>query len=230
MNKRAKILKNVILILTISVILTIVVKNSVYSSSFVFNVNATKTKLKPTEETEVVMKISDIVDVNDLGINALEAVLEYDTNVLEVVTVNDMEGKNNWTITYNQEAGNFLVHNMASGIKETQEIGRIKFKVKDNVAKKTKTIIKFKNVKSNDGKNLMYEGDKQVELIIDWDEQTKTEDDKKLPTIPTIDEKKNVAKGSIPQTGEEIGIVIVMLTIGLIAIISYIRYKKIKLK
>ena len=70
MNKRAKILKNVILILIISVILTIVVKNSVYSSSFVFNVNATKTaevaNLDSLEsamndnETDVVKLTSDI--------------------------------------------------------------------------------------------------------------------------------------------------------------------------
>lgn len=221
--KVKRILKFVIIMLSIS-ILTILVRNYIYASSFKFVVSATKTRVKPGEETTVIMKISDIVDVNNLGINALEATLEYDSNIFETVTVNEMEGKNNWTITYNQQQGNFLVSNIISGIKSEQEIGEIKFKVKKNVGK-TRTKIYFRNVKSNDGNNLMPEQDKEVEIIIDWDESiTKEEGKNEVITIKNV-----TASGKIPQTGEE-NIAFVILAIVGVGIISYIRYRRIQIK
>lgn len=222
--KTKKILRCVVILLIIS-ILTILMKNYIYASSFKFKVSATKTKVKPGEETTIIMKISDIVDVNELGINALEATLEYDSNIFEIITTNDMEGKNNWTITYNQEEGNFLVSNITSGIKTEQEVGEIKFKVKKNVGK-TKTKIYFKNVKSNDGKNLMKEENKEIEIIIDWEEPAS----QAIEIInTTISAQNETASGRLPQTGQE-NIIFIIIAIAGVGIVSYIRYKNIQMQ
>lgn len=219
MNTR-KVFKT-ITILMVFTILSILISGVVYASSFKFNVSASKTKLKPGEETTITMKISDIVDVNNLGINTLESVLEYDKNIFEVITTSNMEGKNNWTITYNQQEGNFLVSNIISGIKEEQEIGQIKFKVKENVGKTT-TKIKFKDVKSNDGTNLMTGVDREVEIVIDWENSNNSN----AIQIPTYG---NTASGKIPQTGEGNGIVAMLAILGIVTIVSYVGYRKIKL-
>lgn len=219
MNAR-KILKT-ITILIVFTMLSILISGGVYASSFKFNVSASKTKLKPGEETIITMKISDIVDSNNLGINAVESVLEYDKNIFEVITTSNMEGKNNWTITYNQQEQNFLVNNIISGVKEEQEIGQIKFKVKENVGKTT-TKIKFKSVKSNDGTNLMNGVDREVEITIDWGNGNNTN----TIQIPSYG---NTASGKIPQTGEGNGIVTMLTILGIISVVSYISYRKIKL-
>lgn len=223
-------LKASIVILCMSVIVLMVIKSDVYSSSFKFGVTASKTKLKPGESTIVTMKISDIVDSNNLGINALESILEYDTNVLEVVTPNDMAGKNNWTITYNTVEQNFLLSNIISGVKEEQEIGEIKFKVKDNVGQ-TKTIIRFKNVKSNDGNNLMTETDKEIELTIYEDEAEEKNELIKVngntSTTGKIEYKNDTASVPIPKAGESTKIILIISMIGIIGIFSYMRYKNV---
>lgn len=224
-----------IIIISIS-ILIILIGNYVYASSFKCNIYATKTKVKPGEETNVIIKISDIVDVNDLGINALEAVLEYDSNIFEIITPSDMEGKNNWTITFNQQEGNFLVSNITSGVKSEQEIGQIKFKVKKNVGK-TKTKIYFKQIKSNDGNKLIYEQNKEVEIIIDLDEEKEESIISSTDNIgstakdleTTVKKVNDTAVGNLPQTGEA-NILIAILAIAILGTISYIRYRKLQIK
>lgn len=220
-------LKISIVILLVSFIVLMFTKNNVYSSSFKFVVTASKTRLKAGESTMVTMKISDIVDSNNLGINALESILEYDTNVLEVVTPNDMNGKNNWTITYNTKEQNFLVCNIISGVKEEQDIGEIKFKVKDNIGP-TKTIIRFKNVKSNDGSNLMPETDKEIELIIYEDEvSSKNETIHVTGSTGNVASKSETAITPIPKTGENTKIILIIGMVALIGIVTYIRYRNI---
>lgn len=221
--------KHMIVFFSIIAIVFGIIGGSVYASSFKFSVTATKTKLKPGESTVVVMKVQDIVDENNLGINALEATLEYDTNVLEVVTLNDMSGKNNWTITYNAQGKNFLVSNITSGVKEDQEIGTIKFKVKDNITK-TKTIIKFKDVKSNDGNNLIEESDKQIELTIGED-GTSTKGNvntgKTENLLSSGNKANDEASVSIPKAGISDKWVLIICILGIIMILSYVKYRTI---
>ena len=228
-----KLLKNFlkasIVILSMSVMVLMIIKSDVYSSSFKFSVIASKTRLKPGESTIVTMKISDIVDSNNLGINALESILEYDVNVLEVITPDDMTGKNNWTITYNAVEQNFLLSNIISGVKEEQEIGEIKFKVKENIGE-TKTIIKFKNVKSNDGNSLMTETDKEIELIIYEDEEEKNQlikINENTSTTGKVEYKNDTASMPIPKAGKSAKVILMISIMIIIGIFSYMRYKNI---
>lgn len=224
MRKMKNIFKIYIVSFLLTLLLLILIENNIYASSFKFNVTATKTILKPQESTTISMKISDIVDVNNLGINTVEATLEYDSNVLEVITPNDIKGKNNWTVTYNTEDKHFLVSNMIAGVKNEQEIGEITFKIKKNI-QKTKTIIKFKDIKSNDGNNLMYEADKEIELIIGEDESNS----KYTPIDKTQNiNLNNTSSNPLPKAGNNKKVIVqfTILIVSLLATLFYINYKK----
>lgn len=155
-----KISKILAITLTLVILLTVTVK----ADSFKFNVKANKASLKPGDTVAINLNISNI-DAGDLGINTLEAVLEYDYNVFEEVTQDNFQSANNWSLTYNNEdtenKGKFLAVIVASGVKENQDIGRITLKVK-NSAKDTNTTVKFKNVFSNNGQTLIKEADKSI--------------------------------------------------------------------
>lgn len=243
MKKLTKILKLLIMNFVVLIVLLLVMQNGVYSSSFKFSLESSTTVLKPGDSVIVTMKIGDIVDVNNLGINTVEAVLEYDSNVFEIVTIDDMSGKNSWVITYNTQEKNFLVSNMISGIKEEQEIGYIKFKVKENISE-TKTVIKFKNIKSNDGKDLIPEEDRQIELTISQNDSnqsgsgtsigkssTKSGNGTSANTnsaSKTSENKINdIALTQIPKAGKRESFIFVAILMGVVAIFTYARYNKI---
>lgn len=243
MKKLTKIL--IILIIGIFVLANM---SSVYALSFRFNVSATKTEVKPGEQTEISMEISEIA-VGELGINAVEAVLEYDDNVFEIVTRSDIKAKNNWTITYNQEAGskngNFLASNIISGVKEKQVVGTIVFQVKEGVQPQT-TTIKFKDIKSNNGQELIPEEDRSIDIKIIEDNGSDITVTPSPSPRPTQSPRPNnngsnsnngTSNGNnyandtkLPQTGIQEVAVVSFIIATLIGIISYIKYKRLKIK
>lgn len=149
-------------------IIAIVTIKMVNAMSWNFHVTPSKTIAKPGDYIQLTMKISEI-DMGKLGINTIESVLEYDDAVFETVVRDDFKMSNNWTATYNQEAGskngNFLLSNLVAGIKTEQTVGIIELKVRKDVGAQ-ETVIRFKNVKSNDGKNLVNESDKEIVIKI----------------------------------------------------------------
>ena len=110
------------LIIAVAVaIIAIVTIKIVNAMSWSFQVAPSKTIAKPGDYIQLTMKISEI-DMGKLGINTIESVLEYDDAVFETVVRDDFKMSNNWTATYNQEAGasngNFLLSNLIAGIKK----------------------------------------------------------------------------------------------------------------
>lgn len=158
-------MKRKIKILIFIIVMIIGVSNYSQASSFNFIVNSDKTEVEHGDEVTVEVKLSDI-DMGEKGINVVEGQLEYDKNFLES---QGFVGSNEWKITYNSEEGKlkgkFLIDKMEEGIKTEESIGKIKFRVKQNV-KQGETQIKIKGIKSNDGQNLIEEEDKEVTLKI----------------------------------------------------------------
>lgn len=176
------------------------------------------------------------------GINAIESVLDYDDKIFETVTREDITVQNNWTMTYNQEAGahsgNFLVSNIIAGVKQEQKIGEIKFKVRDDVKQGTTTEIKFKNITSNDGENLVKEEDKKVTIKIIGETNnnvvTPIENTNNTPTPPSVTTNNtpanNVKPNNLPYTGTADFIKVAIIVLAITSIIGYIKYKQIKIK
>ena len=226
--------------LAISLIIFIMVSCAtiVSASSFKFIAAAQKEIFKPGEEVVVSLDIDEI-DAGVEGINVVEMSLEYDKNVFDSM---EFVKENNWDSTYNdsensEKFGKLLYTNISTGITEAETIGRIKFKLKDNLPD-METEIKLLSVTSNDGKVLMPEGDRIIKIKIVSDktepekpekpqEPEKTEEPQKIEEPqkteePTKPEKKPEEKITIiPQTGQTriiyvvIGIVIACALIAL---------------
>lgn len=142
-------------------------------------------------------------------------------------------------MTYNQEAGahagNFLVSNITAGIKTDQKIGEIKFKIREDVNPGTTAEIKFKDVTSNDGGNLVKESDKSVKIKI-IGETTNTNivqpinNTNNTPVVNNTPVKNVNQNNSLPYTGAGDFIKVAIVLVAITSIIGYIRYKQIKIK
>lgn len=219
-----------------AILLVFLLPVTVKADSFNLNVKANKTSLKPGDTVEINLNLSNI-NAGELGINTLEAVLEYDSNVFEEVTQSSFSSLNNWSITYNNEdteyKGKFLAVIVVAGVKENQDIGKITLKVKSG-AKDTNTTVKIKNITSNNGKQLIKENDKQVTFKVgNSNNNTQTN----TPVVNTGNtssgitvQNENLSPSKLPQTG--IGNYIFFICLGILIIaaaIGYGRYKKMNL-
>lgn len=236
-----KITKILIIIFMISLMLFPTI---VQANSFKLNVTADKTKLNAGDTVTVSLNLSDI-NVGELGINTIESIIDYDRNIFEEITSSSIQSLNNWSFTYNSEdteqRGKLVAVIIASGVTEDQEIGKITFKVKNNV-EYTNTKITLKDITSNNGQELIKDENKEVSFQIgeepikdngqvDNQDPNNTEQDTNLKEENLIvknDNKDNTTSlKKLPKTGFSNAICfwgIVVLIGG--GIYSYIRFKK----
>ena len=165
-------MKRKIGILIFIIIMILGISNYSQASSFNLDISADKTEIEAGEETEINVKLTNI-DMGEKGINVVEGTLEYDKDFIENI---QLEGINEWKKIYNTEdgklKGKFLFDKMNEGIKEEESIGTIKVKIKED-AKQGETQIKIKDIKSNDGENLVDTEDKVITLKISNTNQNK---------------------------------------------------------
>ncbi len=168
-------------IIMLIAILIIGIAGKVNAESVKYSVTANSQTLKEGEEVVITLKLSDIVAGED-GVYTFGGKLVYDKEIFEEIQVKNFQGKNNWSIAYNNEKtdkeGTFLATRM-TGLKEDQEIATLTLKTKTNI-KSTKTEIKFIEV-STVGEDTIKLEDKTITLSI-----TGTKKDE-----PTNDPNKN---------------------------------------
>lgn len=222
--------------------------------SLVFTPTPSSTKLNEGEEITITLELSDIKMGQD-GINTFGGKLEYDENVFEKVTSDDISSQNNWSIAYNDEETakkeTFLA-TINTGTSKNQVIGIIKLKVKTNL-KSQDTEIKFISLSSVaedtvklDDQTLKFSVTGTVVPDDDKKDDDKKDDDNKK------DDKNNTVENTIvignvtndievventitvdntqsntklPQTGE-LDVAIAVLALALIAVVSYIQIKR----
>lgn len=222
--------------------------------SLVFTPTPSSTKLNEGEEITITLELSDIKMGQD-GINTFGGKLEYDENVFEKVTSDDISSQNNGSIAYNDEEtakkGTFLA-TINTGTSKNQVIGIIKLKVKTNL-KSQDTEIKFTSLSSVaedtvklDDQTLKFSVTGTVVTDDDKKDDDKKDDDNKK------DDKNNTVENTIvignvtndievventitvdntqsntklPQTGE-LDVAIAVLALALIAVVSYIQIKR----
>ena len=239
------------LFISIIVLLFIMLSYTCYASTFEFTPQSNKTGVNPGDEVFISMKISDITATD--GINVVETTLNYDKSIIDSIEFID---KNEWKSTYNSNQGELygklLYTKMVTGVKDDEEIGVLKVKIKENLDQ-FKTDITFSQVTSNDGFELMNVGDKVVTLTYSKSEPEpgpKPEpepDPEPQPKPPVPDEPSNEVtprneanpannvepKKDVPnnspnaQTGDIIGFVCVILLIAVIlSIVLFLISKK----
>jgi len=170
-----KIIAQVIIIILILVCMI----NTVNAASFKFSATPSKTTVKPGEEIEITLAVSDI-DLGGNGMNTIEGFIKYDTNVFEKITSADVTSLNSWAVTYNDENtdlnGKFLGIILSGGVKENQNVAKIKLKVKENIESQP-TQITISKIATNDGTNLVEEADKTINIKIEKPQTPQIPDD-----------------------------------------------------
>lgn len=211
--------KKICITLMLVIILVAMCASYVKAQTHTFKANASTDveNLKPGEEVTVTLSVSDI-DMGENGINVIEGTLSYDKNVFEPVSQSNIKTLENWATTYNDENtsynGKFISVNLSEGIQKNSNILSIKFKVKSSVQETTQTQIKFEEVTSNDGTDLINVGTKSVDLKIE------------LENTKPIEEPKNEEKvDKLPQTYDNIILEIVFAII-IVSIIAIVVLKK----
>lgn len=214
--------------------------SSVYASSFIFSASPELEAVTPGEEVLITLKVSDI-DAGKEGINVVETNLEYDKSIIESI---EFVEKNNWKSTYNPNEGDLygklLYSKMVTGVKDDEEIGVLKVKIKNSITNNFFTEIKLLQVTSNDGYTLMNDGNKIIRLVYIKQSPAPVEPDK--PVTPNDEPKEETKvpeethkKSIIPvldnaQTGDIIGFVLVVLALFIIiyVVVRIVgnRYKK----
>lgn len=216
--------------------------------SLVFTPTPSSTKLNEGEEITITLELSEIKMGQD-GINTFGGKLEYDENVFEKVTSDDISSQNNWSIAYNDEEtakkGTFLA-TINSGTSKNQIIGIIKLKVKTNL-KSQDTEIKFTSL-SSVAEDTVKLDDQTLKFSVTGTvvpDDDKKDDDKKddknntventivignvtndievVENTTTVDNTQSNTK--LPQTGE-LDVAIAVLALALIAVVSYIQIKR----
>lgn len=217
--------------------------------SLVFTPTPSSTKLNEGEEITITLELSDIKMGQD-GINTFGGKLEYDENVFEKVTSDDISSQNNWSIAYNYEEtakkGTFLA-TINTGTSKNQVIGIIKLKVKTNL-KSQDTEIKFTSL-SSVAEDTVKLDDQTLKFSVTGtvvpDDDKKDDDNKKddknntventivignvtndievVENTITVDNTQSNTK--LPQTGE-LDVAIAVLALALIAVVSYIQIKR----
>jgi len=168
---RKKILK-IAIIMLVSLVIGASIVNA-KASSFNWQVEANKSKLKPGEEVTISLSVSDI-DMGDNGMNVLEGVIKYDKDVFEEITNSNIKSESNWSTTYNAETSNslngkFLAVNFSQGVTKNTKIFSVTLKVKEKITKQKEREqeIVFEDITSNDGTNLVKNGSKTVKVNVD---------------------------------------------------------------
>ena len=197
-------------ILTLLVIMFFSMVNNSYALSFKLETTPDITSLKPGQTVITTIKVKS-VDMGELGCNLVEGAIEYDKNIFETLKQEDIEGMNNWTVTYNEE-----------------NVAKVKLKVKEGV-NKTTTTVKYTNLATNDGVNNIKEEDKSVGITI----VKEAEEDNSIiiqNSIPGNNGQDNtLSPNKIPNAGRVTSIIIGLALIILIVlyVIKVVRIRKI---
>ena len=161
------------------------------------------TNLSNSREVEVILRLDNYEKI-DKGVNVYKATLEYDKNVFEEVSESDFEPLNNWEeIKFNKDTGEFIaIHK--TGSKVSEEIMKIKVKVKDN-AKAGKEDIVIKDIVTSDGKKDMVVEELKTTVDIIQNQNNKPGDSENSSgTEDNLLNPDNSIKEDLPQTGDTV--------------------------
>lgn len=146
------------------------------SLGIAFKTNCDKDYIESGEETKIIVSVNDI-DVKN-GINSIQGKINYNKNDWDKITVNDIQGKNNWSISYNengQDEGNFILIKLDSGETKNQELFEITLRAKNRI-NECKSEIKLTDLYTTDGEKMIPINDvyqvisikSNMYLIMEW--------------------------------------------------------------
>ena len=238
----------IIILIIITILFT---ANSVFAVEVQTEITTTKQEIQAKEEETVTLKfkLSNFQEIED-GVYAYKGQIQYDKNIFCELETKDFEVKNDWTnLKYNKQNGEFVVIKK-SGVKNPEEFLQTTLKVKNN-ATAGKTNIVITNQTTSEGKEDIKVDNLSIDIKIIQEEtnENETEDnDNSINKHPENNNSGNTNGGNhnqndnqvtektlteIPKTGlgnYQILILIAIEVLIIIAIYSFIKYKKIDKK
>ena len=177
---------------------------NVYATSAIKAILETRnTKLNSGREVEVILRL-DNYERTDKEVNVYKATLEYNKNVFEEISESDFEPLNDWEeLKFNEDTGEFIaIHK--TGSKSSEEIVKIKLKVKDN-AEVGKEDIVIKDIVTSDGKKDMVVEELKTTVDIIQNQNNKPGDSENSSgTEDNLLNPDNSIKEDLPQTGDTV--------------------------
>lgn len=242
-------MKKVFMTLMIFVILLCIIGNlKVQAATQIpdieFDITSTIVDTENEKAVKIILSFGEFTEISENAIIGYEAVLEYDENIFENVTV---KGLNGWTATY-ADSTKRIVGDPFTG-KENSEITEISLNIKEN-ATIGLTTIKLNNIliSADDNNDFTYNKEIIVEIekaetepdntVIEDSENNQTEkveennqEEEKIEITATSGKEidKTISTEKLPDAGARVIVYIISIVI-FIGAISFIRYKSIVTK
>lgn len=226
-----KIVISLIVIILLSIEINVYAEENNPSIEF----NFTQSDDIKEDEISIIISLDKFNGIEEDIILGYEAIIEYDENIFEKVSVN---GLNTWISEYAESTGRIIGE--VSEAKQDTQITELTFKLKEDIEPCT-TIIKLNDVLLTDGTN-DFEYSKEIEVTISAksdipensteneieQEKENVEETDKI-SIPSEKEDSTIASTILPNAGLTT-ICFIVITCIIIAIIVFARYKSIEIK
>lgn len=124
----------------------------------------TITELEPGDTFEVIARIGNFSNIEN-GLLSIKGQLEYDTNVLEKISIS---GENGWNLGedgFNEENSEFLMLRNSLVTNDT-DVLRIGFKVKDDISQNVDSLVKIKDASAAGGIATIYTPDSSLAVNV----------------------------------------------------------------
>ena len=135
--------KRILHIIIIFCLITILLIDVVSAFGLSVFMTPSTTNVQASSEVIIKVKVSNL-DVGDNGINTFTATLNYDTDVFETLTAENVTGMNNWTAAYTPDTGKVTLFK-TTFVNSDEELFQIALKTKSTVAKNS-GIVSLKNI------------------------------------------------------------------------------------
>lgn len=231
-----------------NILLIIMILSILLSYATIVSASSTKLELVSSSKLKAGNTITVNINISNIdiegGLTGFIGTLEYDSNVLEPITQDNVVGTNSWTVQGYSESTGKITALRNEGFTAGGNIITLTFKVKSN-ATATSTKISIKDVEVTGG---ITTGDielatssvtikAETTIIPEKPSTPSTTEKTETPATPatqnptttttTKQESTTATKTTLPKTGiEEYGEIII-IAVAIIGLVSYILYKKI---
>ncbi len=149
-------------------------------------------KVEPGQEFELNFNIDMFKNIGQ-GLISLAGQLEYDSDILEKISITGQNGWESDKNSFNEENFKFIIDN-GDYVTEAGAMFKVKFKVKDTIKENTKTIVKIKGVTASGGYGVIISNDSEIEVGVQIKEEVEEKEEIKSEKYDINEEEKHISK------------------------------------
>ena len=154
-------------------------------------------KIEPGQEFELNFNIDTFKNIGQ-GLVSLTGQLEYDTNILEKISITGQNGWESDKNSFNEENFKFVIDN-EDYVTEAGAIFKVKFKVKDTITENTSTTVKIKGITASGGYGVIISNDSEIEIGVQIKEEIEEKEEIKSEKYDINEQEKDISR-IVPET------------------------------